>query len=440
MIFKIFLTAFLIVLLFPSRSNAVGRFFSSRPKDELELISKYGLDSELIDRQSLQRKAGDDILKKHGIHSKTTWCHPVLSNLTFKLAYEEFDKNGNIMQFANFDRNGRIVKLGEYEYDHSGRQTAYIEYGPAGSISIKTTRNYDLKGRLTEFVHCEAGGEPVFIHTFAYGKDIIEETRRSVRENKNEKRVYKYAGDRIIKRSCYAAGGENAPVSVETYFYDDKGICGVSVSDAAGAEKLKWSYLCDTDGYPLLESFNDNYNKTALTKIFEYDENHGLLRHVETLETGSGKTITTITYNYSREGEIVKTTCSGHDKEKTVETMIFDRNLLPVKLIEYDEEGRPAVHYRFELRKFYPERMNIDPKLLVTEESIKMECTRNMRLIEGNIDLFAIEKNRHPISLDELVRSGYISKLPKCLRDGEYSFSFGEGQLNVRCSFHGNLY
>lgn len=433
----IILSAILIILLFPAAARA-GQF-SRWPINELEIISKFGLNSAVTNLSDLEKKYTAEKLKKNNIHSKTSWCHPISSNITYKSRYEEYDKNGMLIKTAVFDRDGRILNVSEYAYDGDGYLGECTEYNPTGSVSSKLTRIYDKDHNLLESKYFEDGDELVYIYTYHYSAGMVEEIRHSARENTEEKIAFKYEGERLIQRSY--PNKEDGSIITETYYYDEKSLTGVTGRDGAGIEIFKWNYICDTQKYPLIEEYIDYIKNIWISRTFEYDQNHSLLKYIHSLETDSDKTITITIFTYSREGDLIKSIYDGHKKNKLVETVIFDKESLPVKSIEYDDNGRPLKHYKYEFRQFYSEKIVIDSKIMMTEENIKMECTRNMRLIEGNIDLYSIEKGKSPENLDTLVKSGHLSKLPKCPRDGRYSFSLTEdGLLNLNCSFHGNLY
>lgn len=431
------LSAAFIVIFFPAAARA-GQF-SQWPKNELEIISKFGLNSTVINLADLEKKYTAEKLKKNNIHSKTSWCHHISSNITYKNRYEEYDKTGMLIKTAVFDRDGRILNVSEYAYDGAGYLTECTDYNPTGSVSSKITRMYDKDHNLLESNHFEDGGELVRRHIFTYSAGMVEEIRYSALENTEEKITFKYDGERLTQRSY--PNKEDGSFITETYYYDEKGLTGVTARDGAGIEIFKWTYLCDTQKYPLFEEYTDYIKNIWISRTFEYDQNHNMLKYIHSLETDSAKTITTTIFTYSRDGDLIKTVYDGHTKNKPVETVIFDKKALPVKGIEYDDNGLPLRHYKYEFRQFYSEKIIIDRKIMMTEENIKTECTRNMRLIEGNIGLYTIEKGKRPENLDTLVKSKHLSRLPKCPRDGKYSFSLTEdGLLNISCSYHGNLY
>ena len=438
MLFIIIISAAVLFIIISPFAARAGQF-SQWPKNELEIISKFGLNSAVTNLADLEKKYTAEKLKKNNIHSKTSWCHHISSNITYKSRYEEYDKTGMLIKTAVFDRDGRIQNVSEYAYDGDGYLSECTEYNPTGSVSSKITRVYDKDHNLLECNRFEDGTELVYRHTFTYSAGMAEEIRRSIRENTEEKITFKYDGERLIQRSY--SNKEDGSIITETYYYDEKCLTGVTARDGDGIEIFKWTYLCDTHKYPLIEEYTDYIRNIWISRTFEYDQNHNLLKYIHSLETDSDKSITITIFTYSREGDLIKSVYDGRDKNKPVETVMFDNKSLPVKSIEYDDGGRPLSHYKYEFRQFYSENITIDRKLMMTEENIKTECTRNMRLIEGNIGLYSIEKGKQPENLDTLVKSKHLSRLPKCPRDGKYSFSFTEdGLLNVNCSYHGNLY
>ena len=431
------LSAVLIIFLFPETTHA-GQF-SRWPVNELEIISKFGLNSAVTNLSDLEKKYTAEKLKKNNIHSKTSWCHPLSSNITYKNRYEEYDKNGMPIKTAVFDRDGRILSVSEYAYDGAGYLSECTEYNPTGSVSSKLTRIYDKDHNLLESNYFEDGNELVYRYTYHYSAGMVEEIRHSARENTEDKTAFKYEGERLIQR--FYPNKEDGSIITETYYYDEKGLTGVTARDGDGIEILKWTYLYDTQNYPLFEEYTDYIKNIWISRTFEYDQNHNLLKYIHSLETDSTKTFTTTIFTYNREGDLIKNVYDGRDKNKPVETVIFNKESLPVKCIEYDYNGRPLSHYKYEFRQFYSEKIIMDRNIMMTEENIKTECTRNMRLIEGNIGLYSIEKGKRPENLEALIKSRHLSKLPKCPRDGRYSFSLTEdGLLNLSCSFHGNLY
>jgi len=227
----------------------------------------------------------------------------------------------------------------------------------------------------------------------------------------------------------------------EKYIHDDKNnLLEVTAFNSSGEEIFKWTYLYDLQNYPVMENFTNFKINTTASRNFEYDKNHNITKQHSSFSNGSQRTASSTVYSYNPNGDFVKTVYYAENKTTPNETFILDKNSLPIKYIEFDQNGRPVRHCKYEFRQFYSEKITIDPKLLLTDENIKAECFRNMRLIEGNMDLYSIERGKMPANINELIKEGYISKIPKCLKNGEYSVFFTDGVMNIRCSFHGNLY
>lgn len=436
MIFKILITAVAALLIFPSKTRA--NQFSQWYKIELEMISKFGLNSALANLVISENKLMKETLKSNGIHSKTTYCHTVSSNTTFKSDYEEYDKNGNIIKTAKFDKDGRITNISEFAYNCEDKLTEHTEYKSTGDIFSRQAYAYDQNANILEYCYYGEDNEPLYKHEYRYEKDKVEETYHSFHENTTGKNILKYEKGLLFQKSY--SDKEDGEV-IEKYIYDDKNnLLEINAFNSNGEVIFKWTYLYDLQNYPVMENFTNFKKNTTAARNFEYDKNHNITKQHSSFNNGFQRTSSVTVYSYNPNGDFVKTVYYSESKTTPDETFILDKNSLPIKYIEFDQNGRPIRHCKYEFRQFYSEKITIDPKLLLTEENIKAECVRNMRLIEGNMDLYSIEKGKMPVNINELIKEGYISKMPRCIKNGEYSAFFTEGVLNIRCSFHGNLY
>lgn len=65
------------------------------------------------------------------------------------------------------------------------------------------------------------------------------------------------------------------------------------------------------------------------------------------------------------------------------------------------------------------------------EETKKVACQTNQRLIENAASLYEIQNEKAAKTIDELVEAGYLTK-PKCPKNGEYTIHEESGE--VKCS------
>lgn len=67
-------------------------------------------------------------------------------------------------------------------------------------------------------------------------------------------------------------------------------------------------------------------------------------------------------------------------------------------------------------------------------------CYANMRVLEGALEMFAMDKGSSAdVTLEILVKEGYLKKLPKCSHGGEYQLGMSDEGAEVECSVHGEI-
>jgi len=76
----------------------------------------------------------------------------------------------------------------------------------------------------------------------------------------------------------------------------------------------------------------------------------------------------------------------------------------------------------------------------VRENSIRVGCSNNERMIKAAYDQCELELGKAPERLNQFIGSGkLLAVMPKCLANGEYTVkALPSGSCEVSCSIHGD--
>lgn len=87
--------------------------------------------------------------------------------ITYKDAYEEYDKNGRTIIKIDYSRSGEIKKQENFKFDSFGNEIEKIEYERKTGLTLKTVSKFDANGVKIEEIVYDSGGQVLQKQTYS---------------------------------------------------------------------------------------------------------------------------------------------------------------------------------------------------------------------------------------------------------------------------------
>ncbi|HNW98398.1 MAG TPA: GYF domain-containing protein [Bacteroidales bacterium] len=288
-----------------------------------------------------------------------------------------FNKQGNIVEKYEYNRDGSLFDKYIYKYNTQGKKTEENRYDSNDILFNTIKYKYDINNNLIEEVENE----------HLKNKNSVDITLRDFRHNSKNyiinyssfysKDTYKYdnKNNRIEERSYTS---DTATITLITYKYDENGNeIEYNYNSSLGSNKVTFKY--DDNGNKIEASFNNDVIRDGKYKYtYKYDDNGNEIEECEFKLNGSFSSKRTFEYDdngnkieeikYNADGSISTKEISKYDNENnlTEETVYNSDNSVNEKntfKIEYDknnnytkkisfENGKPIDYYEREIEYY----------------------------------------------------------------------------------------
>ena len=218
----------------------------------INLLNSYKvLGFEIYSKTHKQKiEAQKQKIQNSKIYKTIEWC---VGNQTFKSTENEYDQNGNIISFIQYDNKGNLAKETKYTYNN-GLLTNMTTYSNNKSIISMTNYTYDNNNKLVlNKFNINSSEAEIY---YSYDKDdcLIEKTYHNIQGNFKRKNLYKY--------------DLNNNVIEDTYYYGHNQI------------GYRWAYAYDKNNNKVEYISYDNKDIECSKEIYKYDSNENLIRTV----------------------------------------------------------------------------------------------------------------------------------------------------------------
>lgn len=142
---------------------------------------------------SLSAQSKKDI-RNNKVGSETTFV-TVIENgkeITFKDSYTVYDKNGNVSEQTEFNRDGSIKNKETNKYDVNKNKIESTEYNDKDKTNIKTTFVYDKNDQKILETEYDTKGKIIRQSAYIYNNKGFKTEKRTVDGNKKLILIKKY--------------------------------------------------------------------------------------------------------------------------------------------------------------------------------------------------------------------------------------------------------
>jgi len=113
-------------------------------------------------------------------------------DITFKDSYTVYDKNGNVIEQTEYNRDGNIKSKTINKYDSNKNKIESIEYNDKTKTSIKTAYIYNKNDQKVMEIEYDTNGKITRQSAYLYNNKGFKTEKRTVDENKKLVAIKKY--------------------------------------------------------------------------------------------------------------------------------------------------------------------------------------------------------------------------------------------------------
>jgi len=150
--------------------------------------------------------------KKYKIKATTEWETATIDgkSVTYKVAYEEFDKAGRTVMKAEYAPDGAVTFKTTAVYNSYGDKTEETEFDPAKKKNIRLTYKYNaLKDKTEEMEYEGTGGlRKKIVFTYDANGNKVSETETDAAGSSLKKSVYMYNSKNLKTGKTNVAGSK----------------------------------------------------------------------------------------------------------------------------------------------------------------------------------------------------------------------------------------
>jgi len=244
-------------------------------------------------------------MAKAKVKTQTEWTHEYVdgkpSAKGVKATVTKYDTRGNVIEVVNYNEKGDIISVFVHEYDSRDNKVNFEQYQDNRRRLLYSRKTmYDARGNKTREYGFD--GATGYNNTFKYdGNGKLSEINYFVENALNEKRIFKYSGNKT-EISIYDAGNNLTFRQENTY--NDKGLLVSEVRIGGKGNTVHSLNLQYNNAGDLTEESKTLAdNKLDYLKIYQYDSQNRPVKE-ETVNM-DGTRYVSREYQYNNQGDLI---------------------------------------------------------------------------------------------------------------------------------------